>query len=130
MNIRKKPWSDREDRFISTHRRDGCILIAEGLKALGSERSCQAVRMHAKRRLGLKLGMYPDNGMRKCVVCGRWDARPNTHAGKAGYCPTCWKKRKAEAYAESVSELEAEKEYRRWVKHQKDLRKRQRRGEK
>ena len=119
-NIRRSDaWSDREDRFISTHRKDGYVLIAEGLRAYGHDRSPNAVKAHARRALGLRLPKWPESGMRKCIACGRWDARPNTQAGRAGFCPTCWARRKADAYAESLGELDAIREYHRWRKYKR-----------
>lgn len=113
QNIRKKRWSDRENRFISTHRLDGYLLISEGLRGIGSERAPEAVRMHALRSLGIRLSKYPASGMRKCVSCGRWDARPNTEAGRAGFCQACWERRKAEAVREGRDEDSARREYQR-----------------
>lgn len=123
-NKRKTRWSDREDRFISTHRRDGYILISEGLAAFGRARSPEAVKMHAKRALGLKLAKYPASGVRKCIGCGKWEARPETQAGRAGFCIACWNRRKAEAFAEATDELRARREYDQQKKHRKTLRKR------
>ena len=122
-NKRKTRWSDREDRFISTHRRDGYILISEGLAAFGRERSPEAVKMHALRALGLKLAKYPASGVRKCIECGRWEARPETQAGRAGFCLACWQRRKTEAYAEATDELRASREYNQQKKFRKTLKK-------
>ena len=73
----------------------------------------QAVRMHAYRCLKFPLSKYPEHGVRKCVECGCYDARPGTVAGRAGFCPTCWTKRKAQAMREGRSERAAESEYQR-----------------
>ena len=61
--------------------------------------------------------------MRKCVECGCYDARPGTVAGRAGFCPTCWTKRKAQAMREGRSERAAESEY------QREKKKRRKRNE-
>lgn len=112
-------WTDREDRYISTHRMDGYVLIAEGLSAIGARRTPDAVRMHAWRKLGIALAKYPAGGMRKCIVCGRWYARPNTRSGKSGFCPSCWERRKAEAYDEATDELESIRAYQRAKKYRR-----------
>lgn len=118
---RKKRWSDSENRFISAHRADGYVLISEGLRALGYERSPDAVKKHAERALGIHLKLAPDGGARKCIECGRWDARPNTDAGRAGFCQACWERRKAQAYAEATDELRAKREYAREKKRRRDM---------
>lgn len=112
-------WTDREDRYISTHRMDGYVLIAEGLSAIGPGRTPDAVRMHAWRKLRIALAKYPAGGMRKCIVCGRWYARPNTRAGKSGFCPSCWERRKAEAYEEATDELDSIRAYHRARKYRR-----------
>ena len=122
-NKRKNRWSDREDRYISTHRRDGYILISEGLSVFGRHRSPDAVKMHAKRALSLNLSKYPASGVRKCIECGRWETRPETQAGRAGFCIACWQRRKAEAYAEATDELRARREYDQQKKFRKTLNK-------
>lgn len=106
-----KRWSDTERRFISTHRKDGYVLISEGLRGFGRDRTPDAVRMYALRRMGLTLAKWPEDGMRKCVQCGNWYARPNTTAGREGYCPTCWKRRQTEALREGRAERAANLEY-------------------
>lgn len=106
-------WRDAEDRYISQHRTDGYVLISEGLKGMGYYRSPEAVRMHAYRCLKFPLSKYPEHGVHKCVECGCYDARPGTVAGRAGFCPTCWTKRKAQAMREGRSEHAAESEYQR-----------------
>lgn len=108
---RYRPWTDSEARFVSTHREDGYLLISEGLAGRGRRRSPGAVKVFALRRLGISLSKYPSSGMRKCVSCGQWDARPNTQAGRAGFCPTCWKRRKAAAMREGAAEHAADAEY-------------------
>lgn len=130
MVISKKRWSDAEDRFISSHRTDGYLLIAEGLEAQGRHRSPESVRLHARRDLGIRLGRYPDSGMRKCVDCGRWDARPGTQAGNAGFCPTCWTRRKTRAYLEGREEQDARREYEREKKRRRRSRGRRKDAEK
>lgn len=117
----KKRWSDRENRYISAHRADGYELISEGLAAFGCERSPDAVKKHALRSLGIKLRRDPEHGMRKCIECGRWDARPSTRSGRAGFCPACWEKRKSAAYAEATDEMMAGKLYEREKKRRKDF---------
>lgn len=116
-------WRDAEDRYISQHRTDGYVLISEGLKGMGYYRSPEAVRMHAYRCLKFPLSKYPEHGVRKCAECGCYDARPGTVAGRAGFCPTCWTKRKAQAMREGRSERAAESEY------QREKKKRRKRGE-
>ncbi len=117
----KKRWSDRENRYISAHRADGYELISEGLAAFGCERTPDAVKKHALRSLGIKLRRDPERGMRKCIECGRWDARPSTRSGRAGFCPACWEKRKSAAYAEATDEMMAGKLYEREKKRRKDF---------
>ena len=117
----KKRWSDRENRYISAHRADGYELISEGLAAFGCERTPDAVKKHALRSLGIKQRRDPEHGMRKCIECGRWDARPSTKAGRAGFCPACWEKRKSAAYAEATDEMMAGKLYEREKKRRKDF---------
>lgn len=80
--------------------------------------------MHAKRALGLRLAKYPASGVRKCIGCGKWEARPETQAGRAGFCIACWNRRKAEAFAEATDELRARREYDQQKKHRKTLKKR------
>lgn len=116
-------WRDSEDRYISTHRKDGCILIAEGLEGRGYHRTPEAIKKRAKRHLKINIPMYPENGMRKCICCGRWDARDNTQGGRAGFCPACWARRKAEAMREGRDERRAESEYQREKKRRRSERK-------
>lgn len=106
-------WRDSEDRYISAHRMDGYLLIAEGLKSRGYNRTPEAVKKRASRALGIKLTKYPANGLRECIECGQWAARPNTVAGRAGFCPTCWTRRKTEALREGRAERRAIAEYER-----------------
>lgn len=108
---RSDRWTDREDRYICAHRDDGYLLISEGLGAMGSERTPAAVKAHARRRLRIRLRRFPASGMRKCVVCGRWEARPSTPEGREGYCPSCWRRRLTEALSEGREELAARREY-------------------
>ena len=121
--IRRTRWSDREERYISNHRRDGYLLISEGLSAWGCYRSPAAVKAHALRAMGLKLKRFPESGVRKCIECGRWEARPETQAGRAGFCLTCWQKRMTQAYAEATDELRARREYDQQKKFRKTLKK-------
>lgn len=113
LNKRSDCWTDRENRYVSTHRTDGYELVSEGLRALGCDRTPQAVKAHARRDLKIPLRRWPDDGRRRCVLCGRWYARPNTAAGRAGFCPTCWELRKTDAYREANSELAARRAYQR-----------------
>lgn len=106
-------WTDDEDRFLKAHRLDGYLLIAEGLAGRGYERTPDAVRYRAYRKWGIRLAKYPVGGMRKCIACGKWDARPNTASGRAGFCEACWKRRKAQAMREGAEERSAENEYQR-----------------
>lgn len=115
-------WRDAENRYILAHREDGYLLISDGLKGRGYHRSPAAVRMHAERSLGLHLSKFPKGGMRLCVSCGTYYARPSTVCGRAGFCPTCWRKRQAAAMREGRSELEAEREYQREKKRRRDER--------
>lgn len=117
-----KRWTDAERRFISAHRSDGYVLISEGLSGFGYDRSPMAVRLFARRCMGLNLRKWPANGMEKCVCCGRWYARPDTNAGREGYCPTCWRKRQTEAMREGSAERAALRDYDR-VKHDRKRRK-------
>ena len=110
---RSDHWTDDEDRFIKSHRLDGYLLIAEGMAGRGYDRTPDAVRFRAYRKWGIRLAKYPVGGMRKCVSCGRWDARPNTASGRAGFCEACWKRRKAQAMREGADERAAENEYQR-----------------
>lgn len=105
-------WRDAEDRYISAHRMDGYLLISEGLKGRGYYRTPEAVKKHAGR-IGIKLARYPENGLRECIECGQWAARPNTVAGRAGFCPTCWTRRKTDALREGRAEKRAAMEYER-----------------
>lgn len=125
-NKAKKRWSDQENRYLLAHRSDGFLLISEGLEGFGYHRSPDAVRVHAQRDLGITLAKYPESGMRKCVSCGQWDARPGTTAGNAGFCPTCWTRRKTRAYLEGGRERDAQREYEREKKRRRDERKRRR----
>ena len=125
-NKTKKRWSDQENRYLLAHRSDGFLLVSEGLEGFGYHRSPDAVRVHAQRDLGITLAKYPESGMRKCVSCGQWDARPGTTAGNAGFCPTCWTRRKTRAYLEGVRERDAQREYEREKKRRRDERKRRR----
>lgn len=124
--ICKKRWSDAENRIVRAHAADGYMLVAETLAAQGYDRSPESVRIHARRDLGIPIGKYPDSGMRRCVSCGRWDARPGTQAGNAGFCPSCWERRKTRAYLEGKDELSARQEYNREKKRRRDERKRRR----
>lgn len=110
---RSDRWTDAEDRFVKAHRLDGYLLISEGLAGRGYDRTPDAVRYRAYRKWGVRLAKYPVGGMRKCVACGRWEARPNTVPGRAGYCEACWKRRKAQAMREGADERDAENEYQR-----------------
>ena len=92
---------------------DGYLLIAEGLKGRGYSRTPEAVKKRASRALGIKLTKYPKNGLRECIECGQWASRPNTVAGRAGFCPTCWTRRKTEALREGLAERRAIAEYER-----------------
>lgn len=125
-NKTKKRWSDPENRYLLAHVPDGYLLIAEGMEGRGYHRSPDAVRVHAQRDLGITLAKYPESGMRKCVSCGQWDARPGTTAGNAGFCPTCWTRRKTRAYLEGGRERDAQREYEREKKRRRDERKRRR----
>lgn len=118
--IKKKRWSDTENRIARAHADDGYLLIAETLAAQGYERTPESVRHHMRRDLGIGVRKYPSSGNRKCVSCGKWDARPGTQAGNAGFCPTCWERRKHEAYLEGREELSARRAYRREKKHRYD----------
>lgn len=115
-------WRDTEDRFIKAHRADGCFLLSEGLKGRGYDRTPEAIKKHARRQLGMTLSMYPVNGYRKCVRCGRWDARPNTQAGRAGFCLACWNRRKSEAIREGRDEKITNAEYQRLKKSRSNAR--------
>lgn len=121
-------WRTCEDRYIVTHRLDGYLLIAESMKGRGYHRSPEAIKKRAQRVLGINLSKYPATGMRKCIVCGQWEVRPNSHAGRAGFCPTCWRKRQAEAIREGAMERAAEAEYQKEKKRRRDERKRKEKG--
>lgn len=108
---RPRRWSDAERRFVSQHRMDGYVLISEGLRGAGFDRTPHAVRMFAAREMGLRLAKYPAGGMTRCVECGRWYARPNTKGGREGFCPTCWKRRQLDAMREGAAERAAAVEY-------------------
>lgn len=125
-NKAKRHWSDPENRYLLAHRADGYLLISEGLAGYGYERSPDSVRVHAMRDLGITLAKYPESGMRRCVSCGQWEARPGTTAGNAGFCPSCWTRRKTRAYLEGKSERDASREYEREKKRRRDERKRRR----
>lgn len=107
----KKRWSDEEERVVRQHREDGYLMISEIMRGRGLDRSPEAVKMHAYKRMGLKLSKYPTGGLKPCIQCGRFAARPSTQAGRAGFCPSCWDKRKTEAYAEGTEELRAKRAY-------------------
>ena len=117
-------WRTCEDRYIVTHRLDGYLLIAESMKGRGYARSPEAIKKRAQRVLGINLSKYPASGMRKCVACGQWEVRPNSHAGRMGFCPACWRKRQAEAIREGAAERAAEAEYQKEKKRRRDERKR------
>lgn len=106
-------WREAENRFISAHRDDGYLLISEGLRGRGYLRTPDAVRVHAERALGIHLSKYPASGLKPCIQCQRYYARPNTVGGRAGFCPTCWRKRQAQAFREGRAEHQAESEYQR-----------------
>lgn len=112
-------WSDRENRFISVHRTDGYELIAEGLRAMGGRRTPDAVKVHARRSLGIRLKRWPEDGRRRCVKCGTWFARPNHAGGRQGFCPTCWQLMKNDAFREANAELEAKRAYQRERKYKR-----------
>lgn len=119
---KNKHWKDAEDRYISAHRADGYVLISEGLKGRGFDRTPDAVRVRARRKLGVNLKRYPED-MEPCVCCGKWYARPGTRAGRAGFCPSCWNRRKAAAIREGREEAATEREYQREKKRRRDARK-------
>lgn len=119
--ICKKRWSDEEERVVSQHRMDGYVMISELMRGRGMDRTPEAVKVHARKAMGLRLAKYPEGDLRPCVECGRFAARPNTHAGRAGFCPSCWERRKTKAYAEGTEELRAAREYACEKKRRKDL---------
>lgn len=121
-------WRTCEDRYIVTHRLDGYLLIAESMKGRGYNRTPEAIKKRAQRVLGINLSKYPVSGMRKCIVCGQWEVRPNSHAGRAGFCPACWRRRQAEAIREGTAERAAEAEYQKVKKRRRDERKRKEKG--
>lgn len=125
--ILKKRWSDEEERVVRQHREDGYVMISELMRGRGMDRSPEAVKRHALKYMGLRLPKYPREGLRRCVACGRFAARPSTQSGRAGFCPSCWDRRKAEAYAEGTEEMRAKLAYDRERKRRKDMKRKLRR---
>ena len=117
-------WRSDEDRYIRTHRMDGYLLLSEMMTGRGWPRSPESIKKHAKRKLGINLSKYPESGMHRGISCGKWDVRPNSHAGRMGLCPACWRRRQAEAIREGMDEKKAEAEYQREKKRRRDARKR------
>lgn len=117
----KKRWTDDEERIVRQHREDGYLMISELMRGRGLDRSPVSVKSHAIKKMGLKLPKYPVGGLKPCVSCGRFAARPSTQAGRAGFCPSCWDRRKADAYAEGTEELRAKHAYDNERKYRKTL---------
>lgn len=107
--------------MIRQHREDGYLMISELMRGRGLDRSPEAVKVHARKHMGLRLSKYPKSGLRPCIECGRFAARPSTQAGRSGFCPSCWDKRKTEAYAEGTEEMRAKRSYDNERKYRKTL---------
>ena len=94
----RRPWAEREVRYLRQHRADGAAAIGE---ALG--RSPKSVRRMAER-----LGVRPSD---PCPVCGRNPVRAGTVAAKHGMCVACWTRHLADLRRERADEERARAEY-------------------
>lgn len=95
-------WTSADERYLRQHRTDGAALLS---CALG--RSRRAVEVMASR---LGISLRPSTGG-VCSVCGCYEVRPHTDAGRAGMCPVCWERRKAKAMEERNAMREAMRAY-------------------
>lgn len=102
--MERRRWTDEEGRWLIQHATDGCALIAV---ALGRE---EADVMGEAERRGVRLDVGPD-ALELCPRCSARYVRPGTSSGKAGVCPVCWERMKADAMEERAAALWERRRY-------------------
>ena len=101
-------WNFERQRYLITHAQDGVGLLAHALGVTEEEVLEQA------ERTGVVLTYGPSREeLELCPACQTRYIRPRTNAAKAGLCPTCWNREKAEALRERQSYVLSVKEYER-----------------
>lgn len=99
-------WTDEKQSYLIRHAQDGVGLLS---RALGV--TDEAVIRHAERS-GLRLSYGPEWGeLELCPMCAARYVRPQTVAGRAGMCPVCWERAKADAMRERAASVRAEVDY-------------------
>ena len=96
-------WNFERQRYLITHAQDGVGLLAHALEVLEQAERTGVVLTYGPGREELEL----------CPACQTRYIRPRTNAAKAGLCPTCWNREKAEALRERQSYVLSVKEYER-----------------
>ena len=99
-------WTEEKQTYLIRHAQDGVGLLS---RALGV--SEEEVIRHAERS-GLRLSYGPEWGeLELCPMCAARYVRPQTVAGRAGVCPVCWERAKAEAMRERAASVRAKVDY-------------------
>lgn len=99
-------WTDERQGYLIRHALDGVGLLSHALGISEDEVVRQA------ERSGLRLSYGPQWGeLELCPVCCARYVRPRTTAYRAGVCPVCWDRMKAEAMRERAATVNARRDY-------------------
>lgn len=101
-----KTWTSEKQSYLIRHAQDGVGLLSHALGVTEDE----VIRRAEKS--GLRLFYGPEWGeLELCPMCSARFVRPQTAAARAGVCPACWERAKADAMRERAATVSAQRGY-------------------